>query len=110
MYPALSQVERAELVTRYQRLPDDQAVYILDSPQVVAEGNGQPLSFKLDELVEFTWPDTTHANRLRTMTGRIGLFVRRRDPFDGQGISAVVIDEQHHFRRVPLTALSKTNP
>lgn len=106
MYPFLSPDERQALVLRYQQLPDDQAVEILDSPQTLQLNGGPPQAFTSDEIVHFTRSKASQPGDTILSEGVIGIFVRRQSGAD-QHVWAVILTVDGRWFRVPMTALIK---
>lgn len=107
MYPRLSSEEWQALVERYQHLPDDQAVDILDSPQLVDLNGGPPQAFASDEVVYFTRSKASQSGETTTSEGVIGIFVRRQPGHVDQQIWVVILTPEGRWFRIPITALTK---
>jgi len=108
MYPHLSPDEQEALVRRYQQLPGDQAVEILDSPQAVQLNGGPPQVFAIDEEIFFTRPNTNMPGQKIEAEGTIGLFIRPLFQGLSPSVWVVLHTEKGRWYRVPITDLSKT--
>ncbi len=110
MYPKLSQAERADLILRYQRLPEDQAVTMLPSPQKMSIDVHHAVSFAYDEIVQFIRHNSYRPDQGISMIGSIGLFFRPVEQAESQPIWALMVTPTGNMFRVEITSLSKIDP